>query len=462
MFSARQNLKLQLAKSNFATVNLPRRRVGALALTAAILLGAITSSVFANSAAALTTFVDTYPHYGAVPHNVSAYEWWVDENNDRIRQIPGELRSSRGYDYRNCTDGAAYWVGVYTGVGVGNWSNAHNWNEAAATAGHTVKGGNSNTIEPGDVAQSDDGSYGHVGFVTSVEKDPNGVVTAFTAAELNKSGNGEFSLNTYRQKNNSGKFVRGSNDWDHFIDVNGGNRGLNNEPLTQPAPVVTNEFYMNDDWDTTHNLLTTYGDPGVPALVGDWDGDGVRTLAVRYGNVYYLNNSWDATADFTVAYGDHNSEVLAGDWDGDGDETLGVRYGNVYYLDNQFDGVADLVTSYGSASDAIFAGDWDGDGDDSLGIRPANTNTFYLNNNFDAAHDILTSYGNTNQSAIVGDWDGNGTDTLGVRSGNAYYLNNNWDGAHDRLTTYGSSLDHVVVGDWNNNSVDTLGIRRVE
>ncbi|MDK6591654.1 hypothetical protein, partial [Actinotignum timonense] len=65
-------------------------------------------------------------------------------------------------------------------------------------------------------------------------------------------------------------------------------------------------------------------------LVGDWDGDGVDTFAVRRGNVFYVKNSLaSGEADSVFSYGRAGDEVLVGDWDGDGVDTFAVRRGNV-------------------------------------------------------------------------------------------------------------------------------------
>src|SRR5262249_26605442 len=108
-----------------------------------------------------------------------------------------------------------------------------------------IDGTTTTNIEPGDIAQSDDGSYGHIGFVTTVTKDANGAVTSFKTAEMNKSGDGNYTgpdVNVYDTRDAAGKFTRsGSYDWDHFIDVNGANKGLNNETLDPPAVSYANK-----------------------------------------------------------------------------------------------------------------------------------------------------------------------------------------------------------------------------
>jgi gamma-glutamylcyclotransferase (GGCT)/AIG2-like uncharacterized protein YtfP len=59
-----------------------------------------------------------------------------------------------------------------------------------------------------------------------------------------------------------------------------------------------------------------------------------------------------------------------GDWDGDGDDSLAVRRGSTYYLKNDLSaGAADRTVVYGRADDTAFIGDWNGDRQDTIGIR---------------------------------------------------------------------------------------------
>jgi surface antigen len=76
-------------------------------LTAALTAGAGLVGV-ANHAAGAATL--DYPNANAAPHRPQApyYEWWVDENGDGRKQLPGELISVRGYPYRNATDYVAW------------------------------------------------------------------------------------------------------------------------------------------------------------------------------------------------------------------------------------------------------------------------------------------------------------------------------------------------------------------
>lgn len=175
---------------------------------------------YAETVSALNGFVNNYPYLHAVVRNASTYDWWIDENRNGVYNS-GESHSPLNYYYRNCTDGAAFWAQSYLGVNVSGWGNAKNWNETAASR-YMVKPGNANSVEPGDIAQSDDGTYGHVGFVTEVIKNDQGEVTKIKVAELNKDGKGNFTHDPYSTKNSLGKFIRSTGrDWDHFIDLNG-------------------------------------------------------------------------------------------------------------------------------------------------------------------------------------------------------------------------------------------------
>ncbi|MCC8082395.1 MAG: DUF2075 domain-containing protein [Lachnospiraceae bacterium] len=108
----------------------------------------------------------------------------------------------------------------------------------------------------------------------------------------------------------------------------------------------------------------SYGRSADEVLVGDWDGDGIDTLAVRRdGNIYYFSNSINnPNAEVTrVSYGRAADLVLVGDWDGDGIDTLAVRRnGNIYYFSNSISNPdADVtVVSYGRAADAVYVGTW--------------------------------------------------------------------------------------------------------
>jgi hypothetical protein len=72
----------------------------------------------------------------------------------------------------------------------------------------------------------------------------------------------------------------------------------------------------------------------------------------------------------TFSYGQASDVVLVGDWNGDGRSTLAVRRGRTYYVRNSLSGgPADTTFVYGLASDEEHVGDWNRDRRDTLGVR---------------------------------------------------------------------------------------------
>ncbi|NEK60706.1 hypothetical protein GCU56_22920 [Geodermatophilus sabuli] len=138
----------------------------------------------------------------------------------------------------------------------------------------------------------------------------------------------------------------------------------------------------------TNDEIFVYGDKGDTILVGDWNGDGVDTLAVRRKNHYLIRNDLKtgySTQDFH--YGNDDDNVMVGNWDGaggdingDGDktdtlagswagttiteatattDTLMVRRANHFYVKNDLvTGDAEYHFYYGNSDDSYLAGDW--------------------------------------------------------------------------------------------------------
>jgi surface antigen len=147
----------------------------ATALAAAALVGG------ASRAGAATL---DYPDATAVPHRPQSpyFEWWVDENGDGRKQLPGELLSARGYPYRNATDYVAWRLGRLgvaptrtRGLGA-----AGSWAANAPAKGVAV---GSAPIRYGVAVKP--GSAGQVAFVTNVLADGR-----ITVDEYNADGSG--------------------------------------------------------------------------------------------------------------------------------------------------------------------------------------------------------------------------------------------------------------------------------
>jgi len=223
-------------------------------------------------------------------------------------------------------------------------------------------------------------------------------------------------------------------------------------------------FYLSDTFSTKANIEFVYGSAADDVFVGDWDGDGVDTLAYRRGNTFHVRNSnTTGEPDQIFSYGRPGETVLVGDWDGDGVDTLAVRRGNLYHVKNSLaSGAADTVVAYGRATDTVLVGDWDADGKDTFAVRRGAE--YHVRNSMTSGvADKIAYYGRPGDEVYVGDWDGNGEDTFTVRRGSTYYVANAIRGGEaDFEVTYGRGTDTTLVGDWNADGVDSLGVRRVE
>ncbi|WP_324650808.1 peptidoglycan recognition protein [Georgenia sp. H159] len=207
----------------------------------------------------------------------------------------------------------------------------------------------------------------------------------------------------------------------------------------------------------------TLGRSADSVLVGDWDGDGVDTPALRRGNRYeFYNSLGSGTPDRVVHYGRATDIVLVGDWDGDGTDTLAVRRGKEYYVKNSVTGGnADRVIAYGREWDRVLVGDWDGDGRDTFAVRRYSE---YLVKNSMAGGtaDRVFHYGRDSDLVLVGDWDGDGSDTMIVRRGSTYYVNNALAGGEaESVFAFGRVEDAALVGDWDGDGTDGVGVRRL-
>ncbi|SFL85839.1 hypothetical protein [Geodermatophilus ruber] len=222
-------------------------------------------------------------------------------------------------------------------------------------------------------------------------------------------------------------------------------------------------YFLNDAFSGIANWVFAYGSPLDSVFVGDWDGDGVDTLAVRRGNTFLVRDSnTTGAADRTFAYGDPGDAVLVGDWDGDGRDTLAVRRGNQYLVRNSLTtGVADGSFFYGDPGDVVLVGDWDGDRADSLTVRRGAL-WFVKNGLTTGVADTTFGYGDPGDTVLVGRWRaGQRGDTLAVRRGNLYHLRFSLtSGPADQVVAYGDVTDTAFAGDWNADGVDTLGVRR--
>jgi serine-aspartate repeat-containing protein C/D/E len=117
-----------------------------------------------------------------------------------------------------------------------------------------------------------------------------------------------------------------------------------------------------------------YGTIGDRAVVGDWNGDGIKKIGVFRGGVWYLDIDGDgrwSAADVMVHFGREGDAPVAGDWTGDGITKLGVYRNGTFLLDTdnnrQLD-ATDRVFELGSPGDKPFAGHFHGKNVDTIGV----------------------------------------------------------------------------------------------
>ncbi|WP_452176640.1 ThuA domain-containing protein [Georgenia satyanarayanai] len=231
----------------------------------------------------------------------------------------------------------------------------------------------------------------------------------------------------------------------------------------QPQPDRrTAEFHLSNSWTGSTDVRFAYGRWADEVLIGDWDGDGTDTIAVRRGNVFHVSNAQQGgDADVVLTYGRPGDVILVGDWNGDGTDTFAVRRGNEYHVKNSLrGGDADSVFRYGRAGDQVLVGDWDGNGTDTFAVRRGAT--YHVKNSLRGGDaDVVFTYGRSGDVVLAGDWNADGRDTFAVRRGATYHVNNSLRGGDaDRVVTFGRAGDEVHVGDWDGNGSDTLGVRR--
>ena len=216
---------------------------------------------------------------------------------------------------------------------------------------------------------------------------------------------------------------------------------------------------------TTSNLFraitVTNPDGGVGTLASAFRA-GASPIIVRNGQWFVRTSLTSGVAEASFGYGDASDVPVVGDWNGDGVKTPGVfRYGT-WFLSNSFGGPADIVVSYGSPSDIPIVGHWGGPGADAIGVYRPSTGQFLLrNSSTSGVADVVITFGDPGEVPIVGDWDGNGTTTVGLfRNGQWLLRNTNTSGVAEIVAGYGQPGDRPVVGDWNGDGTDTFGIVR--
>ncbi len=163
-------------------------------------------------------------------------------------------------------------------------------------------------------------------------------------------------------------------------------------------------------------------------------------------------------------HGSARADVIVGDWDGDGIDTLAFREPNsseIKMLSRNNSEVQRVkIFQYGRATDTLIAGDWDGDGIDTIGVKRGRT--YYLRNSNDSGSgEIKFDYGRSDDVPLVGDWNGDGVDTLGIKRGRNYFLTDTHSSKNAQYSfSYGRPDDIVLAHDRNSDGKDGISVYR--
>ncbi|MFT3945126.1 MAG: hypothetical protein QM705_15065 [Ancrocorticia sp.] len=227
--------------------------------------------------------------------------------------------------------------------------------------------------------------------------------------------------------------------------------------------VSSHRFFLSNTWTGATNTEFTWGDANFEVFVGDWDGDGKDTIALRRANQFAFSNQNPATNSprFTFSFGSPYDTFVVGDWDGDGKDTFAIRRGSTFLVKNSLSGSGyDSSFAFGRPGDEVFIGDWDGNGTDTLAIRRGSQ--IHISNT-NGKTDKVIGFGRPDDDLYVGSFDRSrpGLDSFAVRRGNTYFINKSIkSGNADIRLNYGRINDVTLLGDWNGDGEDTLGTVR--
>jgi surface antigen len=396
-----------------------------------------------------TAFAETGGYPYAEANNVrpgSPYYEWGYKNREHCGNYcdsPGGsttlsdgkyyLYSERGFAIRNCTDWTAKRVQDLTGKQVPvTLKNAKDWDNNAASDWSV-----DTSPEPGDIAQSEAGIFGHVGVVEVADRDSSGKIVKVIISDYNRDQDGKYNRTDYYPDAN-GTFWRDSaktKKWDHFLDLNGTGKGVNGEDLSNTAPASppdpdTDNDGVKDSQDRCPAKPGFVASNGCP-VKADYNRDGRADIVGFYrydGNVARMRGWWGQTNGYTTeptgpweAAGWDASRIIPagrGDFNDDGQEDLAAFYRH----DN---GMIDLNIWYGNGRGNFtpFRAWHQPNGWDAARLIPVGSGDI----NGDGRSDIIAFYRHDNNTVDLRIWygqsSGHTTEPTGPWSGQG------WDGS---------------------------------
>jgi Peptidase family M23 len=131
-------------------------------------------------------------------------------------------------------------------------------------------------------------------------------------------------------------------------------------------------------------FLLAHPTSAIPAVSGDWNGDGIDGVWTFGGGQWTVPASDVGGTQVQFTMGLPGDLPVVGDWNNDGRDDPGIfrasQTPSTFYLDINHDAGADWVIPLAGPfpQDIPVAGDWDGDGDADVGAWDSNTRIFYL------------------------------------------------------------------------------------
>lgn len=193
---------------------------------------------------------------------------------------------------------------------------------------------------------------------------------------------------------------------------------------------------------------TGFPNAGAQWVVGDWNGDGVKTPGAYLNGAFYFTNTIGQTTSWGSIWIGPAGIPVAGRFDAAvANDCIGavqqintvfaMYYACSFTTGNQptirYQWLSELLPTAGGHSGAwqFAAGDWDGNGVDSIAVRRGpsiaftNTPPTTVNSLFNLAQYIGTPSTNDYGVFVAGDWDSNRLDSFGLVYSNGYFYRRN-------------------------------------
>ncbi len=235
-------------------------------------------------------------------------------------------------------------------------------------------------------------------------------------------------------------------------DFDGDNR--DDIAVWRPAAAFDAAFWILRSTNNTFQVVQ-FGQTGDdPAVVGDWDGDGIADPAVYRASTsgsqsvfYYRGSANNPGGNITfVPWGTTGDRAVRGDFDGDAkpDAAIYRPSDQTWYIRKSSDSQL-LAQPFGLSSDILVPGDFDGDGKTDLAVFRNGT---WIVQRISSGQVSFTPWGAAGDVPVAGDYNGDGSADLAVwRAGIFYVLQS---GGSPTYFSWGQTGDLPVASVFNN------------